>query len=265
VADLANYTSMVFVDGENLTIRGQEFAKERGIDLIRGRWWEPNRFLWLPGTEADLIANVLQPSLQGFPNRSERAHYYTAVAADEENLAATRLAVRDLGFEPNVFKKKGGRSKGVDVTLTAELVAHAYRETYGVAYLIAGDGDYAPMVEEAKRAGRFVVVSFFERHGLSPELRIAADRFVDLSGPFVDAWLGANEDAVLDKLVDELYKTHGFVTGHREIEELTPDLDDLTRNTVLNKMWNRKTASERHELTFGTGDGDSDGDTPATT
>jgi len=261
MSELSQYTSMVFVDGENLTIRGQEFARERSIDLIRGRWWERDTFLWLPGVEADLTGHALQPSYQPGLQRSERTHYYTAVAADDEKLVATRLAVRDLGFEPNVFKKvKGVRSKGVDVTLTAELVAHAYRESYGVAYLIAGDGDYAPMVEEAKRAGRIVVVSFFERHGLNPELRIAADRFIDLSGLFVDSWLGALEDAALETRVDELWETLGFTPSQATVSEAAPDLNDTQVNLVLQKMWNRKNAKERHERVFGTPSGDTDGD-----
>jgi hypothetical protein len=30
---------MVFVDGENFTIRGQEFAKKKGIQLESGEYW----------------------------------------------------------------------------------------------------------------------------------------------------------------------------------------------------------------------------------
>jgi uncharacterized LabA/DUF88 family protein len=99
--------------------------------------------------------------------RARRAYYYTGVVGDERKLRKARLAIRELGFEPNVFKKpKGTKSKGVDVSLTTAVVSHAYRRGYDVAFLIAGDGDYVPMVEEAKRAGTRVVVAFFEKHGL---------------------------------------------------------------------------------------------------
>ena len=111
-----------------------------------------------------------------------RSYYYTSVQGDDEKLNATRLALRDLGFEPNVFKKvKGTPSKGVDVSLTTDVVSLAYRGAYDVAYLIAGDGDYVPLVEEVKRAGARVVVAFFENHGLNNELRVVADDFVDLT------------------------------------------------------------------------------------
>jgi hypothetical protein len=77
-------------------------------------------------------------------------------------------------------KQRGGEpSKGVDVTLTTALVSHAYRDDYDVAFLICGDGDYVPVVEEIKHAGKRVVVVFFgEKFGLNletptPDMRCA--------------------------------------------------------------------------------------------
>jgi uncharacterized LabA/DUF88 family protein len=183
---------MIFVDGENLTIRGQDLAKARGINLIHGKYWEPETFLWFPhmhGEYPEFSSTAWMAQHQGADIRAQRAYYYTAIVGDERKLRKTRLAIRDLGFDPNVFKKaKGTKSKGVDVSLTTALVSHAYRGSYDVAYLLAGDGDYVPMVEEAKRAGRRIVVAFFEKHGLNPELRIAADHFIDLSDRMERAW-----------------------------------------------------------------------------
>src|ERR1043166_8903059 len=150
---------MIFVDGENFTIRGQEFAKANGLDLIQGQYWERDTFLWLPNQHAE------KPAFAGgsywlrhtgvTDARAERSYYYTAVVGDDQRMLETQLAIRELGFEPNVFKKaKGTKSKGVDVSLTTAVVSHAYRHSFDVAYLLAGDGDYAPMVEEVKRAGR---------------------------------------------------------------------------------------------------------------
>ena len=53
---------------------------------------------------------------------------------------------------------------------------------YDVAVLIAGDRDYVPLVEEIKRAGKGVVVSFFEgpESGLDAHLRLASDSFLSL-------------------------------------------------------------------------------------
>ena len=59
---------------------------------------------------------------------------------------------------------------------------------YEVAVILAGDGDYVPLVEGIKRIGLDVVVGFFEENGLNPELRIAADDFINLTPHFLRQW-----------------------------------------------------------------------------
>jgi uncharacterized LabA/DUF88 family protein len=191
--DFFEYRHMIFVDGENFTIRGREFAKAAGLKLIEGSSWVPDTFLWFPGMHGEYPEFSRQAwmarHMQRVDIQAQKAFYYTAVAGDERKLRKTRLAIRALGFEPNVFKKlKGTRSKGVDVSLTTDIVSLAYRDRYDVAYLLAGDGDYEPMINEVKRAGKRVAVAFFEKQGLNPELRIAADRFIDVSKQFELYW-----------------------------------------------------------------------------
>jgi uncharacterized LabA/DUF88 family protein len=57
-----------------------------------------------------------------------------------------------------------------------------------VALLIAGDGDYVPLVLELKRLGKVVYVGFFAASGLNPELRLASDGFFELEPFFFDQW-----------------------------------------------------------------------------
>ncbi len=54
--------------------------------------------------------------------------------------------------------------------------------------IFAGDGDYAPLIEAVMRLGQYVVLGFFADSGLSPELQIAADEFVDLGPILVNDW-----------------------------------------------------------------------------
>lgn len=100
--------------------------------------------------------------------------------------------MRALGFDPQVFKKSSNspKSKGVDIALTKDMLSHAFQDHYTDALLIAGDGDYVPLVTKVKRFGKRVYVGFFAGAGLgrSEELRLVADVFVDLTGPFVNAW-----------------------------------------------------------------------------
>jgi uncharacterized LabA/DUF88 family protein len=56
--------------------------------------------------------------------------------------------------------------------------------------LVAGDGDYVPLVREVKRLGKIVCIAFFSepKHGLSPELRVESDYFFPLEEKFRPAW-----------------------------------------------------------------------------
>jgi uncharacterized LabA/DUF88 family protein len=120
-------------------------------------------------------------------------------------LAAAREAIWKVGFSPSVFKKKEGKSKGVDIALTSDLLSHAFLDNYDAAVLIAGDGDYVRAIEEVKKRGKVAYVIFFrgDGAGLSPELRLAADAFFDLWPPFEYTWkqfLGAQTTAAAPML-----------------------------------------------------------------
>jgi uncharacterized LabA/DUF88 family protein len=96
-------------------------------------------------------------------------------------LRNVREQLRRLGFDPNVFKKpkQTQKAKGVDIALTKDMLSHAFRGNYETAALVAGDGDYLPLVDEAKRLGKRVVVRFVQAY-TSDELRLAADGFSDI-------------------------------------------------------------------------------------
>jgi uncharacterized LabA/DUF88 family protein len=78
----------------------------------------------------------------------------------------------------------------VDIALTKGMLSHAFLGNYQAAVLVAGDGDYVPLVQEVKRLGKRVTVAFFvgEAYGLNPELRLIADEFVPLEQKFLNGW-----------------------------------------------------------------------------
>jgi len=183
---------MLFVDGENLTLRAQDLAKQKGLQLdIDPVCYLRDVFVWFP---------IWRPTSELYYHRvfplenslGTRAYYYASVVGDVEKVTAVRRNLRALGFDPQVFKKPSGaaKSKGVDITLTKDMLSHAFQDHYDDAVLFAGDGDYVPLVEEVKRRGKRVYVGFFEGNGLglSEDLRLAADLFVDLTGHFVKLW-----------------------------------------------------------------------------
>jgi uncharacterized LabA/DUF88 family protein len=183
---------MLFVDGENFTIRAQELARQEGLPLdISPTHHLRDVFVWFPGW-GPLNGSHLRHIFPVENTLGTRAYYYASVVGDNEKVAAVRRSLRDLGFDPQVFKRPTGmaKSKGVDITLTKDMLSHAFQDHYDDAVLIAGDGDYVPLVGEVKRQGKRVYVGFFERNGLglSEDLRLTADLFADLTPRFVNAW-----------------------------------------------------------------------------
>src|SRR5438105_5386462 len=181
---------MLFVDGENFTIRAQTLAQELGLELKEGKYFMPDVFVWMRDRPAR--SHYYQNDPAGLRDSAIRAYYYTTVIGDEDRLLAVKILLRALDFEPRVFKKdKGqGKSKGVDITLTTEMLSHAFLDNYDAAMLVAGDGDYLPLVREVKHRGKLVCLAFFARQGcgLNNDLRLEADYYYDLEHFFIQSW-----------------------------------------------------------------------------
>ena len=152
----------------------------------------PDVLVWLPESEATRRLLYNEDGPEELQLLGVRAYYYTSTIGDENKISLIRQALWDIGFQPEVFKKprKRDRTKGVDIALATDLLGNAYRDNYDAAVLVAGDGDYVPLVEEVKRLGKVVHVVFFgeKGRGLSPELRLASDRFWELENAFAARW-----------------------------------------------------------------------------
>lgn len=181
---------MLFVDGENFTIRAQKVAEANGIKLLEGKHYLRDVFVWLPGLAAT------QDTTQGYLRlqpQATRSHYYTSVTGDELKLNDVRKKLRELGFSPQVFKKSRDKGKGVDIALSKDLLVNAFHNSYDVAVLVAGDGDYIPLVEEVKRLGKVVYLVFFKDEGLNQDLWMAADSYFEMKQFFLDCWNKATQ------------------------------------------------------------------------
>jgi uncharacterized protein (TIGR00288 family) len=187
-----NHRAMIFVDGENILIR-YEAMKERGFVPVAGVVHLPGKFVWL--------SRMILP---GDPDVI-RVYHYTTVVGDEDKLAeiasviksqqvrsyygrtVARYAEQERHLTPVVFKKPQGnvKAKGVDILMTVDILSHVYRDNLDAVYLFSGDGDYHPILEEAIRHGKYIVIGAFS-DGLSPVLRNLADEFFDLDATFFD-------------------------------------------------------------------------------
>lgn len=177
---------MLFVDGENFTLEAEKVAVRQGATLSASDWYRPGVYLWRPSPNA--TASPVSYGVDRLPleMHAVRAHFYTSAVGSPEDLDNIRRALHSLGFTPHVFKKDKGsqRSKGVDIAFATDVLANALRNNYDAAVLVAGDGDYVPLVEEIKRAGKLALLWYFDNDSLSPALKLAADDIEDYTRYF---------------------------------------------------------------------------------
>lgn len=181
---------MLFVDGENMAIQGKKVGAEAGYQISEGTGFRSGVFLWPPQGQHTCLMNSMNsgPWPGDIYCAPIRSFYFTAMQGNDPGIAAVKELIWSAGFQPRVFKKRDGKSKGVDISLATEILSNAYKDNYDVAVLLAGDGDYVPMVEEVKRQGKVVYVSFFDgaSQGVNDELRLASDRFLPIGTTFFE-------------------------------------------------------------------------------
>lgn len=85
----------------------------------------------------------------------------------------------------NLFSKRLGKEKAVDVNLATDLLE--LRNIYDIAIVVSGDQDYVPAVQAVKNSGKQVVnVSFRKRDGTvlpggARRLNQATDRLIEMT------------------------------------------------------------------------------------
>lgn len=175
-----------FIDGGYL---------RRGLEDIDVEWRKLNL-----STVAEVSRTWAGGAWQGSKLQLSRTLVYDAVdeeKADEPDSVGQWLKRNDdkrdihvrygrLAGQPTAGAKR--RQKGVDVQLTVDALLGAINGVYDAMVLLAGDADFAPLVEAVRERGPLVAVVGFAKN-LAPELRDEADRSTELP---VDpnAWAG---------------------------------------------------------------------------
>ena len=184
---------MLFVDGENLTIRGQTKASETPLKLREGAYFKKDCFLWMANARPLSLPEDPSGTVHTLEQQGIRSYYYTSAVGSNEVLAGVEESLWRIGFTPKVFKKpsQDRKSKGVDIALCTDMLTHAFQNHFEVAVLLAGDADYVPLVGRVKSLGKIVYVWFFsdQKDGLGTGLRLASDAFLSLDSQFTKNWL----------------------------------------------------------------------------
>lgn len=186
-----SYEWMLFVDGENLAIRARALTESLGMTLLSGPHYMKDVYIWFSGGQRGSSREHIDAGRLNLRPHSLRSYYYTSVQGDDARIRTVRQSLADLSFTPVVFKKpaRQQKAKGVDIQLTIDLLTNAFRDNFQVAVLIAGDADYVPIVKEVQRLGKLVSLAFLREEGvsgLSSELKLACDAFVDITNSIVE-------------------------------------------------------------------------------
>ncbi len=186
---------MLFVDGENFTIQAQGIAKEKGLPIEKHQRFMKDTYFWM-GAEFWKFYEGHCGKIWLFGQKPIRQYYYTTVVGDSIKLKNIQKTIRGWQFEPVLFKKQEQKTKtkAVDITLATHMLSHAFRDNYDVAVLVAGDGDYVPLVEEIKRAGKIVWLFFFDKpYGLNENLYLACDMYKPMTNWLIKTLTKLNE------------------------------------------------------------------------
>lgn len=155
-----------------------------------------DRFVWNPA----IIREVAHGPLI-------RANYYTTFQGAPDELAALEAEISGMkahlvrgypgavedqlhnatSLVPKVFKKqkRGTKTKSVDINICVDVLTQAYQGAVDDIYIVSGDGDYAPLIEQTMRTGKRVHVAALS-DGLSPVMRRISDHFISLDEVMFD-------------------------------------------------------------------------------
>lgn len=172
---------MAFIDGENLVFNYQASVKHPEVKPKSSVSFLENVFVWNPATINSSQHEII------------RATYYTFAVGDDKKILEISSQIKLLTFDkdsrsrlpnnlhPRVFKKdkQGRRTKGVDIQMTVDILTHVFNDNVDTVFLVTGDGDFLPIINEIVRHGKQVVLAAF-KNGLNPILLNSVDLFIDL-------------------------------------------------------------------------------------
>jgi len=166
---MKNEKIMVFIDGSNIlnqlgkmmdfNVKAEKASKELLI------------------VAKDILKIRLGPINGYSKGKMIRKYWFGSYSGSQQDCENYHINLKSLGFEPVLFKKgKTSKEKGVDISLAKEMLVNAFNQNYTIGWVIAGDGDYVPLIQEVKRYGQKLYGAFFSK-GLSSELQLSFDKF----------------------------------------------------------------------------------------
>jgi len=181
--------TFVFVDGENLVMRYQAmvdagYIPKKNVSHIQ------DVFVWHPDVTTWSCMDI------------QRVTYYTSSSGDDQKIKSLRSEIANTLFEytheykenvpdgagqllPRIFhkKSKSQKTRNVDINIVIDMMRAAHLNSTELLFLLSGDGDYLPVIEECMRLGKPIWLCSFSS-GLNGALPSAVDLYVSLDDIF---------------------------------------------------------------------------------
>lgn len=168
---------MIFVDGSNLLSGiGKRIGKE--INAAKPTYNQ----LCLGNLLIDTLwSNRLRidPMAGAINGQVIRRYWFGSFIGDDKKEQELKQQLRNLNYEPVLFKKTKDKEKRVDIAISTELLENAQNRLMESAILVSGDEDFVDTVKKVKKYGIIITGSFFEEK-TSPLLKVEFDYFDSL-------------------------------------------------------------------------------------
>lgn len=170
--------SMIFADGENLVARYENMVKN-GARPKESVVYEPGSYVWHERISKFLLLDIV------------RVSYYTSIVGDTDKVLKIKKCISKIIYSfhdgahagraqivPCVFKKesKNQKTRNVDINIIIDVMRASYLSDITNIFLLSGDGDYLPLIEEVMRHGKIVTVAAFSS-GLNSSIPNVVDEF----------------------------------------------------------------------------------------
>lgn len=131
-----------------------------------------------------------------------RVWYYTSIVGDTKKIQEIQQFIGNIDYNyiydpnpeipkataqivPRVYKKSSRtqKTRNVDINIIIDVMRSVYSRDIELIYVLSGDGDYLPLIDEAMKNGKRVFLSAFSS-GLNEQLPYCVDTFQSLDELF---------------------------------------------------------------------------------
>ena len=178
----------ILIDGENLLVR-YEAMIANGATPKSDTIHKPGVFVWTHEITKMFLYDLIRVSLYTTFVGDERAILdINNEIASLQYKFTTPSGVRGSGsVNPHVYKKerKSVKTKSVDINISIDALRHVYNRDVDKVFIISGDGDYIPLIQEIMRQGISVSIGALS-DGCHPALEHIPDDFYNLDEIFFE-------------------------------------------------------------------------------